>query len=177
MLKVVDFADEIVRETGQTDVTIPAVGFWIRTNIGAVNNLINTCYTIDPITLEIIETIIDCNGNKITISVGENEKIIFKLLYSIFYLGRKALQFLGAAGIQTSLEVDADGASIRLVDKNQVSKTYLAAKKQQEETLKNMVSAYKINRYTPLQVAGDDTVPSTSPIGYFNQVYRTKYSE
>ena len=53
-MKIVDIADEIFRELDQpTDVSIPQIAFWIRVNVGSLNNLINTEYTIDTTTLEI----------------------------------------------------------------------------------------------------------------------------
>ena len=53
-MKIVDIADEIFRELDQPkDVSVPQIAFWIRVNVGSLNNLINTEYAIDTTTLEI----------------------------------------------------------------------------------------------------------------------------
>ena len=40
-IKVVDIADEIHRELGSpSDLSISAISYWLRTNIGQLNNLI-----------------------------------------------------------------------------------------------------------------------------------------
>ena len=42
-MKIVDIADEIYRELGEpTDNSIPPIAFWIRTNLGTLNNYLNT---------------------------------------------------------------------------------------------------------------------------------------
>ena len=53
-MKIVDIADEIFRELDQPkDVSIPQIAFWIRVNVGSLNNLLHTEYAIDTTTLEI----------------------------------------------------------------------------------------------------------------------------
>ena len=53
-MKIVDIADEIFRELDQPkDVSIPQIAFWIRVNVGSLNNLLHTEYEIDTTTLEI----------------------------------------------------------------------------------------------------------------------------
>ena len=46
-MKVVDIADEIYRELSEpTTISIPAISFWIRSNVGELNNRINTTFKI-----------------------------------------------------------------------------------------------------------------------------------
>ena len=53
-MKVVDIADEVYRELGSpTDLSIPAIAFWLRTNIGSLNNHINTAFVINSTSYEI----------------------------------------------------------------------------------------------------------------------------
>ena len=68
-MKVVDIADEIYRELGEiTSLSIPAIAFWVRTNIGALNNLINTGYSIDSDTVISVSD----DGSSVT-KVNRNE--------------------------------------------------------------------------------------------------------
>ena len=57
-MKVVDIADEIFRELGEpTSLSIPAISFWLRTNVGQLNNYIHTEYLFLPIKYSIITQI------------------------------------------------------------------------------------------------------------------------
>ena len=47
-MKIVDIANEIYRELGEPSTTsIPAIAFWVRSNIGALNNYLNESFTIN----------------------------------------------------------------------------------------------------------------------------------
>lgn len=46
-MKTVDIADEIYRELGSPSSTsISAIAFWVRSNIGALNNYLNEAFVI-----------------------------------------------------------------------------------------------------------------------------------
>ena len=46
-MKIVDIADEIYRELGEpSSLSIPAISFWIRSNVGELNNRLNTAFKI-----------------------------------------------------------------------------------------------------------------------------------
>ena len=46
MVKIVSIADEAYRELASpSDLSIAAISFWLRTNLGQLNNLIDTSYT------------------------------------------------------------------------------------------------------------------------------------
>ena len=50
-MKIVDIADEIYRELGEpSSISIPAISFWIRSNVGELNNRINTSFKMLTIT-------------------------------------------------------------------------------------------------------------------------------
>ena len=81
-MKIVDIADELYRElTEPCDLSIPAISFWLRSNIGMLNNLISTEYFVDETSLEIFQKICDVDTE-----IGDDEKVIFKKLYMIFFL-------------------------------------------------------------------------------------------
>ena len=154
-MKIVDVADELYRELAQPcDLSIPAISFWLRSNIGTLNNLVSSEYFIDDSTLEIYQKI--CN---IDTEIGDDEKVIFKKLYIIHYYDIKIRSLLGAASTDSVQEVTSDGARVRKFNKNDLSKTYVSTKRQETEELNTLVHAYKITKSSPRQVAGDDTVP------------------
>ncbi len=146
-MKVTDIADEIHRELAfPSSLSIPAITFWLRSNIGALNNLINASYLIDSTTLEFDTELTD------------QEKSILKKLYMIHYYDQKIRAALGAAANDAVLEVSSDGATVRKINKNEVSKTYALVRKQESEDLIKLIASYKQNASIPLQVAGDDTM-------------------
>lgn len=161
-MKIVDIADEIFRELHQpTEVSIPQIAFWIRVNVGTLNNSINTCYTIDTNTLEI-------NPDP-----GIEEKSILKRLYVIHYYDLRVRAALGAASTDPVVEVTSDGASVRKLNRNQTSQLFLTLKKQEADDLNRLVASYKLSKSTPIQVAGDDTVAGfESPTSNLNRLDR-----
>ena len=53
-MKIADIANEVYMELGElTSLSVPAIAFWVRTNIGNLNARLNTPYVIDPGTFEI----------------------------------------------------------------------------------------------------------------------------
>ena len=146
-MKIVDIADEIFRELGQpTEVSIPQIAFWIRVNVGTLNNTINESYSIDANSLEISPD--PCL----------EEKSILKKLYTMHYYDLKIRSTLGAAATDPIVEVTSDGASVRKLNRNQTSQLFLSLKKQEMEDYNNLVASYKMLKAAPIQVAGDDTV-------------------
>lgn len=147
--KIVDIADELFRELGEPDdITIPSVAFWLRTNIGAVNVLLNKTYTIDPSNLEITSDIF-----------GINEKAIFKKLYFIHYYDRQLRKALINVSLDSVVSISDEGSSVTKVNKNEISRTVASIKRQEMDELREMLNKYELNEVTPLQVAGDDTIP------------------
>ena len=146
-MKIVDIADEIFRELGQPEeVSIPQIAFWIRVNVGTLNNTINQCYAIDDNTLEISP------------DPGLEEKSILKKLYTMHYYDLKIRSTLGAAATDPIVEVTSDGASVRKINRNQTSQLFLNLKKQEMEDYNSLVANYKMLKSKPIQVVGDDTV-------------------
>jgi len=164
-MKIVDIADEIFRELNQpSEVSIPQIAFWIRVNVGTLNNTINSCYTIDTSTLEISP------------DPGLEEKSILKKLYTVHYYDLKVRSALGAASTDAIVEVTADGATVRKLNRNQTSQLFLTLKKQEVEEYNRLVASYKLSKSTPIQVAGDDTVAGIeSPTSNLNRLDRSTH--
>lgn len=151
--KIVDISDEIYRELGEpSDLSHASIAFWLRTNIGDLNILINKKFYIIESTLEI--GIVEDSGDTFT----DIEKSIFKMLYSIHYYERLFRNALGAASTDSTIEIDQNGFRAKRVNKNELAKTYSDLRKQIVSELDILTRNYNLNESQPLQVAGDDTI-------------------
>jgi hypothetical protein len=146
-MKIVDMAQELHFELGQpTDLSVPAISYWLRNNIGILNNRLNKDIIVDDNSLELIP------------NLGEAEKSIYKKIYECYFYDLKIKQTLNSINSDSLLEVTDGGGTVRRINKNETSKVYLEAKKQAFSELDMMIHDYNINDVGPLQVAGDDTV-------------------
>lgn len=147
MVKIVSIADEVYRELASpSDLSIAAISFWLRTNLGQLNNLIDTSYALDVNTQE-LET-----------GLTIEEAVIFKKLYFVHYYDIKIRATLGAASSDSVVEVSSDGARVRKINKNEISKTWMSARNLERDELTRLITAYKLTGSSPRQVAGDDTI-------------------
>jgi hypothetical protein len=151
-VKVVDVADEVYRELGEpSDISIASVAYWLRSNLGKLNVLLNKPFLINDATLEIY------SPDETKDIFGINETAIFKKIYTVYYYERLFRNALGAASTDSTLEISQNGFMARKINKNELAKTYSDLKKQSDAELKLLLDKYEINEVTPLQVAGDDT--------------------
>jgi hypothetical protein len=156
--KIVDISDELFNELGEPDdISIATVAFWLRTNIGSLNVLLNKPYTINESSLEV-------EGSS-TEAFGINEKAIFKKLYIIHYYDRQLRKTLNSISLDSVVSISDEGSSVTKVNKNELSKTFSSIKKQEMLELKELLNKYELNEIAPLQVAGDDTIPGSSNEG------------
>jgi hypothetical protein len=150
-MKVVDIADEVYRELGSpTDLSISAIAFWIRTNIGELNNLLFTTYDVHVSTLELL----DADNAEITAEAVA----IMKKMYSIHYYDLQIKKNITSLSTDTILEVSDQGSSVKKVNKNEINKTLSSVRNQEIVSMKNLITAYRLRSAEPRQVAGDDTV-------------------
>ena len=155
--KIVDVADEVYREMGEpSDISIASIAYWLRTNIGKLNVLLNKPYLINETTLEIY------SSDETKDPFGINEKSIFKKIYTVHYYERLFRNALGAASTDSTIEIDQNGFRAKKVNKNELAKTYSDLKKQADAQLKILLDKYELNEVTPIQVAGDDTIEPPS---------------
>lgn len=168
-------AQEIYIELGTPeDVSNSSIQYWLRTNLGKINILLNNNFSINTGT----------NEFSTTPDFGELEKSIYKKLYNIHYYDRQILNLVGKTRnvtiINTSgttnqgnLQISENGMtynresstktsaeSIRANTQflSQMGKNFIDLKKQENIELKELLNQYGLNENTPLQVAGDDTV-------------------
>ena len=156
-MKVVDIADEIFRELGEpTSLSIPAISFWLRTNVGQLNNYIHTEYSVSETDLEIKDT------SSPPVEIGDNEKTILKKMYFIHYYDQRLRTHMTTMDTDTILSVRDGDSSVTKVNRNEVAKSIAAVKAQEYSELLKMIQAYVSNKAGPYQVAGDDTTNADS---------------
>jgi hypothetical protein len=176
-MKIVDIADEIYRELAEpSSLSIPAISFWIRSNVGELNNRLNTAFKIYDHGTEAYEFSGSFDkseyvpqafneatgavglGDPASVAIEAEEASILKKMYFVHYYDKQIRSTIGAASTDPVVEVASDGSRVRKINKNELSKTYLALKKEEYMELTDLINAYKLRKASPVQVAGDDTV-------------------
>lgn len=148
-MKIVDIADEVYRELGSlTTLSIPAIAYWLRSNIGAMNNHLNTSFEVHIETFEVV----DAGARQIT----PYETAILKDMYIIHHCDNLLRTVLSSASTDAVVELSSDGSTIRKINKNDQAKTYLTLRTDLNKELMTMITNYKNRDVRPLQVAGDD---------------------
>ena len=198
-MKIVDIADEIFRELGNpSTISIPAISFWIRSNVGELNNRINTTFKIRDTNPDIYELsgsfvspsyepqafnegtgalglgVASNDGTSSTpaiVAIQPEETSILKKMYIVHYYDQQIRSTVGAASTDPIIEVASDGSRVRKINKNELSKTYISLKKEEYSELIDLINAYKLRKSTPVQVAGDDTVRGQYSINYDGYPY------
>ena len=198
-MKIVDIADEIFRELGEpSTISIPAISFWIRSNVGELNNRINTTFKIVDYGADAYEFsgsfvspqyepqafnegsgalglgVNSSNGTSSSpaiVSIQPEEASILKKMYIVHYYDQQIRSTVGAASTDPIVEVASDGSRVRKINKNELSKTYISLKKEEYAELTDLINAYKLRKASPVQVAGDDTVVGQYSIDYDGYPY------
>ena len=201
-MKIVDIADEIYRELGEpSTISIPAISFWIRSNVGELNNRINTTFKIVDYGTEAYEfsgsfvspqyepqafneatgalglSVSGDNGTASTpaiVSIQAEESSVLKKMYIVHYYDQQIRATVGAASSDPVVEVASDGSRVRKINKNELSKTYISLKKEEYAELTDLINAYKLRKSSPIQVAGDDTVIGRYSLNYEGYYNRTQ---
>jgi hypothetical protein len=193
-MKIVDIADEIFRELGEpSTISIPAIAFWIRSNVGELNNRINTTFKIVDYGPDAYEfsgsfaspqyepqafneatgalglSVAGDNGTASApaiVSIQAEESSVLKKMYIVHYYDQQIRATVGAASSDPVVEVASDGSRVRKINKNELSKTYISLKKEEYSELTDLINAYKLRKSSPVQVAGDDTEVGRYSISY-----------
>jgi hypothetical protein len=146
---VTSIAQEIYEELGEpSDLSIAAIAAWVRRNIGGLGNLINTEFQINSTSLEI------------TPNLNDAQKYIFKKMYSVYFFDLK-IKSTGSLASTDFITIKDDIGSVQKANKNEILKSYISVRKQEYDELQDFVNKYELNEVTPLQVAGDDTIPGS----------------
>jgi hypothetical protein len=160
-MKVVDIAQEIYFDLNSpSDLSIAAIAFWVRANVGALNSYLFSNFVVDETTYEIVD------ADNITVQIDINAVAILKKMYIIHRYAVIIRSKLTSTDSDDVVEVTHNDTKVRKLDKNQLIKTVSAEKKQEEESLKLLVSAYRGKQFVPGQVVGDDIVAGAFPDSY-----------
>ena len=198
-MKIVDIADEIYRELSEpSTISIPSIAFWIRSNVGELNNRINTTFKIVDYGADAYEFsgsfvspsrepqvfneatgalglgASSNNGTSSTpaiVAIQPEEASILKKMYVVHYYDQQIRSTVGAASTDPIVEVASDGYRVRKINKNELSKTYISLKKEEYSELTDLINAYKLRKASPVQVAGDDTQGGQYSINYDGYLY------
>lgn len=158
-MKVVDIADELYNELGSpSTLSIPAITYWLRSNIGSLSNYLNEVFTLNTTTLDIEKTV-----NEEKVQIDEDEKDILKKMYHVHFYDITLRSTISAAGTDSVVEIQTDDTRVRKINKNELTKTYISLKRMEQEELNKLINGYKIKKSAPLQIAGDDTVKGQFP--------------
>jgi len=159
-MKIVDLSTEIYEELNEDSmISIPSIVTYLRgsSNLGKLNDLINTNFIVQPNSLEIV----DFNDN--TIEIGPIEASIYAQMFYVYFYGRKAQSFLGAAGIDSVISMQSDQGQITFVNRNEIAKTFIQLRKDAVAMLNQLVNLYKFHNYSPVQVVGKDIIEPVQP--------------
>ncbi len=160
-MKVVDIAQEIYFDLNSpSDLSIAAIAFWVRANVGALNSYLFSNFVVDETTYEIVD------ADNTTVQIDINAVAILKKMYVIHRYAVIIRSKLTSTDSDDVVEVTHNDTKVRKLDKNQLIKTVSAEKKQEEESLKLLISAYRGKKFVPGQVVGDDIVAGAFPDNY-----------
>ena len=147
MPSLLEISTQLSQDLGSPDSpTVGVIQYWLRHHVSELNSLINTGYVIDE------------SDGGINPDITDNDAAIIKKMYMVYYYDTRIRANLGAAAIDSILEVSENGAVVRMTNKNSIALTYTQLKKQEQESLDKLVTFYRGNNATPQGIDGDDTV-------------------
>lgn len=155
---IVNVANELYTELAEpADISIPAIAFWLRSNIGRLAAYANTTYSID-------------SNYEVTPDLSEVEKEILKAMYVIYYYDRLTRAALAEASTGGFLEISSDGSTVKKVNKNEIIKSYNVVRVAAKEDLMSLINNYKYNKaglaYNGFNVSPNGSLPTTSIYNY-----------
>jgi hypothetical protein len=159
---VVSIAQEIYEEMGEPDdFSIAAIAAWVRRNIGGLNNMLNIDLDVDSTTFEISPNLSDM------------QKYIFKKMYSVYYFDIK-IKSTGSLATTDFITIKDDIGNVQKANKNEVLRNYITVRKQEYQELRDLITQYKNNSISPLQVSGDDILEGYYNPSYTNALYKIR---
>lgn len=130
------FTTEFDSNTGMA--SISSISGWLQHNLGLLNVYLNTDFTgTDP-------------------AFADEEKAIFTNLYMGHYYSRQAQNVLRNIATDNNglLEVTEGDTTIRLTNKNEISKTYRSLSRDYYEEAKKLTHSYTMYQAEPQQIVG-----------------------
>ncbi len=159
-MSVTDIAAEIFDELDSSDSTsVPAIAYWLRNNIGILNNLLFEEFTINGSTYEISP------------ELTETQKVIFKKLYFLTFYEKKIRGGLTQSStFQITQEITSDGATVRRASVVQVLQQLKQMRNDLVAELKDLINTYRLSSSRSVQVSGDDVIVGLFPINKYNRL-------
>lgn len=137
-------AEEVFSDLSEpTDTTVVAITAWMAANLGKLNAL--TDESFEMVSADIIP------------DMDNIQQSILKQLYLVKYWLQKTNANLGAAAYDTPvLEITEGDRTTRLINRNEIAKNFLALKRDANDELLRLITAYKLAKASPVQVIADD---------------------
>lgn len=146
MKTLIDIANEVHIDLGEpTDTTVVFLTSWFRANIGNLNSLLHTCYTINETSQEVDP------------KFGEEESSIFKEMFLSRHYSRKMEAALrNSLTDNRVLEVLSSDRRVKLTNPKDIAQSYLQLKNAADQNLKLLIASYQMHTSEPKQITGDD---------------------
>lgn len=152
-MKIVDIANEVFLDHGSpSDTSLPAISFWLRGKLGALNTLLYEDFVLNATSLDITKS----DGSDIPIEAVA----VLKHMYHIYDSEVQIRKHMNALVANPILSVEDQGTTVTRVNRNSVSQTFVQIKKDDLDVLNALVTAYRNRNSPPSQVAGDDVIPA-----------------
>lgn len=155
-MKIVEISTQIWYETGEsTSTSIPAISFWIRSQIGKINNLLYESFYIDESSFEIL--------GEDGVEISPEAVSIIKQMYRIYDYEVQIRSNMNALASDSILQVTDQGSSVTKVNRNSISQTLASIRRDEIESFNLLVTAYRSRSSSPSQIAGDDCTAGIYP--------------
>ena len=159
---IVDIANSIWLENDSPkEISIPAVAYWIRTNLGKLNSILYEDFCLNQVTLEIQ----NCNSN----GINDRAVMILKVLFRLYMADLDIRKMIHSSTRDTILKATDQEFSIEKINKSELLKTLTTIKKDTLKELWDLVHTYR-GRDTVHSVSGDDIVE-----GHFEGIWSQGY--
>jgi hypothetical protein len=161
-MTALDIAQEIWTELDSpSDYSATSISYWLKTNVGKLNIALRTSFGVQADTMEILP------------ELDHNQKAVLKMIFMVYYYDKLVRSNLGAAASDV-LQVTQAGKTVKLVNRNEVSKVYATLRRETQQALDNLIHDYRRGKIKPVQVAGDDNSNVTlNPASITKQAKRT----
>lgn len=125
-------SSEIINNYNLTDFSVSSINLWVRSNIGKLNNYLNTSYYIAP-------------NSFIYPDISGNDKVVLFKIFELYYYNKLAKDATCASNYTTSVEVSEDSSLIRKTNRTEVYKTYNRLAAQSKRELLGLLNDYGYN--------------------------------
>jgi len=142
-----EWAESLIDCIGDETLAVCHVVSWLEGNLGKLNLLTESCYSLDD------EGVITPEMNSAICGV-------YSEMFICWYLNKQAIKTLGASGCDWVVMEGEDQGMIRRVSKTDQSKTYKSFAKDCEGRLEQLLRWYKVT--IPQQVLYNDRDPSSA---------------